>query len=98
MGFPHASPLFVSGECWMAAARDQAARVLRAETTEAGEAAAGLGDQIRTHVAEEKRRAEAPTAPPGDRPAAAPGAPAQGAAPAAAAAPKSGKRKFILIG
>ena len=69
----------------MAAARDQAARVLRADTTEAaGDAAAGIGDQLRTHVAEEKRRAEAPIAPPGDRPAAAPGAPAPGAAPAAA--------------
>jgi len=83
----------------MAAARDQAARVLRADTTEAAdEAAAGLGEHLRTHVAEEKRWAEAPTAPPGERPAAAPGASAQGAALAGAAARKSGKRKFILIG
>ena len=87
----------------MAAARDQAARVLRADSTEAEQDAsagtsAGLGEHLRTHVAEEKRRAEAPVAPPGDRPAAAPAAPAQGGAPAAAAAPKSGKRKFILLG
>jgi membrane fusion protein (multidrug efflux system) len=82
----------------MAAARDQAARVLRAGTTEAEDAPAGLGDQLRSHLAEEKRRAEAPTAPPGDKPAAAPGAPAQVAAPVPAAPPKSGKRKFILLG
>jgi membrane fusion protein (multidrug efflux system) len=49
-------------------------------------------------VAEEKRRAEAPATPPGDRPTAVPGAPAPGGAPAAAAAPKAGKRKFILLG
>ena len=83
----------------MAGARDQAARVLRADSTEAEQdASAGLGEHLRTQVAEEKRRAEAPVAPPGDRPAAAPGAPVQGGAPAAAAAPKSGKRKFILLG
>jgi membrane fusion protein (multidrug efflux system) len=83
----------------MAAARDQAARVLRADDTEAEhEAPAGLAGQLRTHVAEEKRRAEAPTMPPGDKPAVAPEAPAQGGATASAAAPKSGKRKFILFG
>ena len=81
----------------MAAARDQAARVPRAEpeATEAGhDATAGMGDQLRTHVAEEGKRrpAETPAAPPADRPA----APPQGAAPASA--PKSGKRKFVLMG
>ena len=81
----------------MAAARDQAARVLRADNTEA-ERDAGLGEQLRSHVTDEKRRAEAPAAAPGDKPAVAPGAPAQGAGPAPAAAPKSGKRKFILLG
>jgi membrane fusion protein (multidrug efflux system) len=91
----------------MAAARDQAARVLRAESeqTEAErDAAARLGDQLRTHVTEEgkRRQAEAPL-PPGDKPAAAPvapvpGGPAHGAAPAPVAPPKSGKRKFILLG
>ena len=91
----------------MAVARDQAARVVRAEVQEIGretegereaERDAGLGEQLRTHVVEEKRRqAEAPTAP-GDKPVVAPGAPAQGAAPAPAAPPKSGKRKFILFG
>jgi len=83
----------------MATARDQAARVLRADSTEAEhEASASPGEQLRTHVAEEKRRAEAPATPPGDRPTAVPGAPAPGGAPAAAAAPKAGKRKFILLG
>jgi membrane fusion protein (multidrug efflux system) len=81
----------------MAAARDQAARVLRADDSEAGRDA-GLGEQLRTHVADEKRRGEAPATPPGDRPAAAPTAPVQGGAPAPAAAPKSGKRKFMLFG
>jgi len=91
----------------MAVARDQAARVVRAEVQEIGreigretegEREAGMGEQLRTHVAEEKRRqAEAPTVP-GDKPVVAPGAPAQGAAPAPAAPPKSGKRKFILFG
>jgi membrane fusion protein, multidrug efflux system len=83
----------------MAAARDQAARVLRAEVenTEA-ERDAGLGEQLRTHVAEENRRqAEAP-AQPAEKPAVTPAAPAQGAAPAPAAPPKSGKSKFILFG
>src|SRR6185312_17091949 len=81
--------IFLSGEALMAAARDQAARALRAEAEETeGEHGAGLGEQLRTHVAEETRRqAEAPTAPPSDKP-------AQGAAPA----PKPGKRKFILFG
>jgi membrane fusion protein (multidrug efflux system) len=81
----------------MAAARDQAARVLRAEpeTTEAGhDATAVMGEQLRTHVAEEGKRrpAETPAAPPADQPA----APPQGAAPASA--PRSGKRKFVLMG
>jgi membrane fusion protein, multidrug efflux system len=82
----------------MAAARDQAARVLRAEgdgmeTT--GEAVADLGEQLRTHVAEETRRrpGEAPAAPPADNPAR-PQAPTGASAPA----PKSGRRKLVLIG
>jgi len=60
----------------MAGARDQAARVVRAEVDETeAEHEAGLGGQLRTHVAEEKRRqAEAPAAP-GDKPAVAPAAP-----------------------
>jgi membrane fusion protein (multidrug efflux system) len=80
----------------MAAARDQAARIIRTgpETAE-GEAArdnsAHLADQLRTHVAEETKRhpAETPAAPATDKPA---------ASPAAAAAPKSGKRKFVMMG
>ena len=83
-------------------ARDQAARALRAEQdTAEGEAArdasAGLADQLRTHVADEAKRrpAETPASPAVDKPAAAPGAPA---APAETAAPKSGKRRFVLMG
>ena len=80
----------------MAAARDHAARIIRAgpETAEeaaAPEAGAPLADQLRTHVAEETRRrpaeqhgAERPAAPPA------------GAADTAAAKP--GKRKFVMIG
>jgi membrane fusion protein (multidrug efflux system) len=84
----------------MAAARDQAARVIRAEVDKTeGEGDAGLGEQLRAHVVEEKRRqAEPPTAPPADKPAVAPAAPAQGAAPAPATPPISGKRKFVLFG
>ena len=71
-------------------------QVLRAEpeATEAGhDAAAGIGEQLRTHVAEEGKRrpAETPAAPPSDKPAAPQDA-------ASASAPKSGKRKFVLMG
>ena len=91
----------------MAAARDQAARVVRhgpeatrqATETADGEAArdatAPLADQPRTHVAEEARRrpADAPGAPPADRPA------APSTAAASQAAPKSNKRKkFVMMG
>jgi membrane fusion protein (multidrug efflux system) len=84
----------------MAAVRDQAARILRTgpETAEddAARDAAQLADQLRTHVAEERRRtADAPgahgtpAAPATDKP----------ASPVAAApAAKPGKRKFVAIG
>ena len=79
----------------MAAARDQAARIIRggsetAQDEAAPEVSAQLADQLRTHVAEEARR----------RPAEAHGT-ERTAAPAAAtadAAAKPGKRKFIMIG
>ena len=82
----------------MAAARDQAARVVRTgpEATD-GEAArdpAQLAEQFRHHVAEETRR----------QPAASPGAPGTDtptsptADAAKPAAPKSGKRKFVMMG
>jgi membrane fusion protein (multidrug efflux system) len=82
----------------MAAARDQAARVVRTgpETAEDGvsrDATAQLADQLRTHVAEETRRrptetpanpaTESPAVPPANNP---------------AAAAKPGKRKFIMMG
>src|SRR5665213_1774571 len=82
----------------MAAARDQAARILRPEPDSAeGEAArdasAALAEQLRTHLDETARRhAETPA---GDKPAVAPAAPTATAAPAA---PKSGKRKLALTG
>jgi membrane fusion protein, multidrug efflux system len=81
----------------MAAARDQAARILRAEPETADGAAArddsaALAETLRSHVAEEtKRRPETPAAPVVDKPAP--------AAPATDAAPKSSNRKkFVLIG
>jgi membrane fusion protein (multidrug efflux system) len=83
----------------MAAARDQAARIIRSEPeTAEGDAArdnsAHLADQLRTHVAEETKRrpAETPASP-------APHMPAAPSAEAAdPAAPKSGKRKFVMMG
>jgi membrane fusion protein (multidrug efflux system) len=87
----------------MAAVRDQAARILRsepetAESESAREASTALADQLRSHVGDEavaRRPVETPAKPAIDKPAAAPAAPA---APAASAAPKSGKRKFVLMG
>jgi len=79
----------------MAAARDQAARIVRSEADEgAPEVSANLGEQLRSHVTEEAKRR------PEDKPAEQPAAPAAPAAsaPPAAAAPKSGKRKFIMMG
>jgi membrane fusion protein (multidrug efflux system) len=79
----------------MAAARDQAARIVRAglETAEeaaAPEAGTPLADQLRTHVAEETRR----------RPAEQHGAERPAVPPAGAdtAAAKPGNRKFVMIG
>jgi len=81
----------------MAAARDQAARAFRADDSGADrDGSASLGEQLRTRVVEDKRRAEAPVAPPPNKPGAAPPSTAPGAAPATP--PKSGKRKVILIG
>src|SRR5712671_7401576 len=82
----------------MAAPRDQAARVVRPEPDmaegEPARDAANLAEQLRTHVAEETRRA--PQAP-GQAPARAQ-TPA-GAPAADAAAPKSGARKkFVMMG
>ncbi|MGA7809987.1 HlyD family efflux transporter periplasmic adaptor subunit [Bradyrhizobium sp.] len=89
----------------MAAARDQAARVLRSDLDEVegdpSETSAGVGEALRAHVAangEAKRRpAETP-----DKPAASPeqpaAAPEVSKSPAKSAAPKRGKRKLVLIG
>jgi membrane fusion protein, multidrug efflux system len=87
----------------MAAARDQAARILRTEPeTAEGEAvrdpSTDLADQLRAHLADEavaRRHAETPDRPAGDKPAAAPTAPA---APAVSAAPQSGRRKLVMMG
>jgi membrane fusion protein (multidrug efflux system) len=94
----------------MAAARDQAARVLRSEPdTAEGElprgASAGLADQLRAHLSEEtigRRPDDTPDRPALERPVIdhpandAPAAPS--AAIAQPGAPKSGKRKLVLIG
>ena len=87
----------------MAAARDQAARIRRAEPDAAADALvrdpSEAADPSRAHPSEERpaeeivarRSAEAPGSPATDRP----GAPAAAADPAE---PKSGKRKFVLMG
>ena len=79
----------------MAAARDQAARIVRSGPEAVGDevtrdASADLAEQGRPQIPDEAkaRPADAPSAP----------APQQPAAPPAAAAPKSGRRKFVLIG
>ncbi len=82
----------------MAAARDQAARILRPEPDvadgEFSREASAAADQPRSHGSEEpavRRPAEAPASPAVDKPAGAP-------ADADPAAPKSGKRKLVLMG
>src|ERR1700688_126309 len=93
----------------MAAARDQAARVLRtgpdpAEGEAARDVSAALADQLRAHLSEEtvaRRPAETPASPATEKPATEkPTIDKPAAAPvaAAAAAPKSGKRRLVLIG
>jgi len=83
----------------MAAARDQAARILRPEPDAAEDALArdpaeAAADPSRAHPLEEvvaRRPAEAPGNPATSKP----GSPAAAVDPAA---PKSGKRKFVLMG
>jgi membrane fusion protein, multidrug efflux system len=88
-------------EAFMAAARDQAARVLPtdAETAEetAREVPAGVPGQLRSRPLEENARplAERPL---NEKPAAEKPVGAQVRTAAAVSAPKSGKRKVILIG
>jgi membrane fusion protein (multidrug efflux system) len=80
----------------MAAARDQAARILRSgmakdEGETAGEASATMADQLR-HVADEAKRKPIEAPPPAsDEPASAPAASAD-------AAKKPGKKRFMLVG
>jgi membrane fusion protein (multidrug efflux system) len=84
----------------MAAARDQAARIVRVEPDTAGDepshdAAAILAEQLRGHLADEtvsRRPAETPDKTVTEKPAAAP------AVTANTAAPKPGKRKLVLPG
>jgi membrane fusion protein, multidrug efflux system len=84
-------------EALMAAARDQAARILRSEPESAElefvrDASAEPADQSRPPVSEEtvgRRTTEAPERPVVDTP---------DASSPALTAPKSGKRKFVLIG
>jgi len=83
----------------MAAARDQAARILRAgpnaaEDGAGRDASADLRESVRAHPADEteaRRPAEVPEAPVTAKPAAP-------ETPAVSATPKPGKRKFVLIG
>ena len=79
----------------MAAARDQAARIVRTGLEEPeDEAAREAAEQLRAQVAEEPRRR--PAEPAGPAEPERPGAPSAGATRAAAAKP--GKRKFVMIG
>jgi membrane fusion protein, multidrug efflux system len=85
----------------MAAARDQAARMLRpepetAEGETARDASAALAEQLRAQITDEARRrpAETPSQPVPDKPAAAPTAPP---ASAVSAAPKAPKRKKLIL-
>jgi len=75
----------------MAAARDQAARIVRETANDevAPEAGAQLADQPRNQITDETRRrpAEAPGGPASEKPAA-----------ASANAAKPGKRKFVMMG
>jgi membrane fusion protein (multidrug efflux system) len=91
----------------MAAGREQAARILRSEPDPAVETArdtsAVLAEALRAHVADEtiaRRPTETPAAPSIDKPAGDKPAVEKPAAAAAdkPAAPKSGKRKFVLMG
>ena len=87
----------------MAAARDQAARILRTEPDRAAGESAGVAsadpaEAPRAHAAEEtvtRRPAETLERPAIDKPAAAPAAPA---AAAVSAAPNSGKRRLVVVG
>ena len=80
----------------MAAARDQAARILRAETEDESESvrevSAAMADQLRQVADEAKRKQPEPQ--PSDAPSAAPGAPAAANVPAK----KAGSRRFVLMG
>ena len=89
------------------AARDKAARVLRSEldpTEQAARESVSLAEALRAHVADEtfaRRSGEAHNVPSIDRPANDKPAADQPVAPAVAAkpvAPKSGKRRFVLMG
>src|SRR5437016_9383516 len=75
----------------MAAARDQAARIVRETANDAAapEAGAQLADQLRTQITDEARRrpAEPPSGPASEKPAV-----------ASVDAAKPAKRKFIMIG
>jgi membrane fusion protein (multidrug efflux system) len=89
----------------MAAARDQAARILRSEpeTAEGDDAArdaAALADQLRAHLSDEtaRRHAETPASPAAEKPATEKPAAPPASASAASAAPKSGKRRLVLMG
>ena len=81
----------------MAAARDQAARIIRSEpdADESELAPAAPAEQRYTAPSDEPAVHGVPSAPPIDKPAPAIDA---STAPAAATAPKSGKRKLILMG
>ncbi len=88
----------------MAAARDQAARMLRSEpdsagSDEAARDAAVLAEHLRAHLSDDtgRRHAEAPASPAMEKPAVERPASAPSAPAATAPAPKSGKRRLVLM-
>src|SRR5437868_5586315 len=91
-----------AGRAYMAAAREQSARILRTDpdkVDDVHEPAAGLADQSRPHIAGEtvvRRPAEMPVGPAGEKP----GTEKPPVTPAAVgfAPPKPGKRKLVAIG
>jgi membrane fusion protein (multidrug efflux system) len=84
-----------SQEALMAAARDHAARIIRSEPdADESELARAAAELRRAAPSDDPAPRSTPSAPEIDKPA----TDAPAAAPAAAAAPKSGKRKFVLMG
>src|SRR5256885_15197234 len=93
---------YLLGRAYMAAAREQSARILRTDpdtVDDAHESAGGLDDPTRAHVTGEtvvRRPAEMPVAPADEKPGTE--KPAVTPAPVGSVPAKSGKRKLVAVG